>query len=98
MALGDTRIAPKLALLDVELTASLPKAVAASTGVDALTHAIEAYTCKVANPITDSLALHAIKLINDNLYDAVNKKENEKNRENMLVGSLIAGIAFGNSD
>jgi len=98
MPIGDFRIAPKIALLDAELTASLPAHVAASTGMDALTHAIEAYTCRVASPITDGLALHAIKLIKDNLFDAVYRADNEAARENMLIGSLIAGIAFGNAD
>ncbi|WP_153733441.1 iron-containing alcohol dehydrogenase, partial [Sporosarcina obsidiansis] len=98
MAIGDPRIAPKVALLDTELTASLPAFIAASTGMDALTHAIEAYTCKVANPISDGMALHAIRLICGNLEKAVYGKDNESARENMLIGSLIAGIAFGNAD
>src|SRR5699024_10421138 len=93
MGIGDHRIIPKLALLDVELTASLPEQIAASTGMDALTHAIEAYTCRIANPITDGLALHAIKLIKENLVDAVHDR-NEAARENMLIASLLAGIAF----
>lgn len=97
MGIGDYRIIPKLALLDVELTQSLPAPVAASTGLDALTHAIEAYTCQIANPITDGLALHAIKLIKENLAEAVNNR-NEEARENMLIASLMAGIAFGNAD
>ncbi|MGW8428442.1 iron-containing alcohol dehydrogenase [Peribacillus simplex] len=98
MAIGDSRIAPKIALLDTELTASLPASIAASTGMDALTHAIEAYTCKVANPITDGMALHAIRLISENLVEAIYGNNNENARQNMLIGSLIAGIAFGNSD
>lgn len=98
MSILDYQIGPKLALLDPDLTASLPAPIAASTGMDALTHAIEAYTCRLANPITDGLALHAIKLISQNLVEAVYGKENEQARENMLIGSLIAGIAFGNSD
>lgn len=98
MAIGDERIIPTLALLDVELTSSLPAPIAASTGMDALTHAIEAYTCNIATPITDGLALHAIKLISENLIDAVYVSNNEKARENMLIASLMAGIAFGNAD
>lgn len=98
MSILDHKIGPKLALLDTELTASLPASIAASTGMDALTHAIEAYTCKAANPITDGLALHAISLIRRNLVEAVHGSDNERARENMLIGSLIAGIAFGNSD
>lgn len=98
MAIGDDRIIPKLALLDAKLTASLPASIAASTGMDALTHAIEAYTCNIATPITDGLALHAIKLISENLQDAVCASNNEEARENMLIASLMAGIAFGNAD
>lgn len=98
MAIGDARIIPKVALLDVDLTATLPASIAASTGMDALTHAIEAYTCNIATPITDGLAIHAIKLINENIEEAVFGHENEPARENMLIASLIAGIAFGNAD
>ncbi|MGO0059056.1 iron-containing alcohol dehydrogenase [Brevibacillus fluminis] len=98
MSILDYQIGPKLALLDADLTATLPASIAASTGMDALTHAIEAYTARVANPISDALALHAIKLISENLLEAVHGTENEQARENMLIGSLIAGAAFGNSD
>lgn len=97
LSILDHKLGPKLALLDTELTASLPGDIAASTGMDALTHAIEAYTCRLASPITDGLALHAIKLISSNIVSAVHERD-EKARENMLIGSLIAGIAFGNSD
>ncbi|MGE5703157.1 MAG: iron-containing alcohol dehydrogenase [Clostridia bacterium] len=98
MSILDYKIGPKLALLDAELTASLPASIASSTGMDALTHAIEAYTARVANPITDGLALHAMKLISRNLVEAVHGTDNEHAREQMLIGSLIAGAAFGNSD
>jgi len=98
MSLLDDRIGPVLALLDSDITASLPPAVAAATGVDALTHAIEAYTGKLANPISDGLALHAIRLIAQNLSAAVLDKDNAAAREQMLIASLIAGMAFGNAD
>ncbi|MGG1658859.1 iron-containing alcohol dehydrogenase [Brevibacillus sp. NRS-1366] len=98
MSILDYKIGPKLALLDVDLTASLPASIASSTGMDALTHSIEAYTARVANPISDALALHAIKLISENLLEAVHGTANEQAREQMLVGSLIAGAAFGNAD
>lgn len=98
MGIVDTRIAPKLALLDPELTQSLPPHVTASTGMDALTHAIEAYTSKAATLITDGLALYAIKLIKESLLKAVRNGSNREAREKMLSASLIAGIAFGNSD
>ncbi|PAQ14084.1 1,3-propanediol dehydrogenase [Bacillaceae bacterium SAOS 7] len=97
LSILDYKIGPKLALLDPDITASLPSTIAASTGMDALTHAIEAYTSRVANPITDGLALHAVRLISKNIEKAIHEKEEEA-RSNMLIGSLIAGIAFGNSD
>ena len=93
----DLKVTPVLALLDPRLLISLPSHIMASTGIDALTHAIEAYTCKLATPITDSNALYAIKLINENIENAVNNPTIE-NCSNMLVASTIAGIAFGYSD
>jgi len=98
ITLWDERIGPVLALLDSEITASLPPSVAAATGVDALTHAIEAYTGKLANPISDGLALHAIRLIAQNLKAAVLSADNAAAREQMLIASLMAGMAFGNAD
>ncbi|MED1469911.1 iron-containing alcohol dehydrogenase [Bacillus salipaludis] len=98
MNILDYRVAPKIALLDPELTVTLPPSITASTGMDALTHAIEAYTCNLSEPITDALALYAIDLIVKNLSQAVTNGQNLEARRNMLVGSLIAGIAFGNSD
>lgn len=98
MSVLDYRIGPVLALLDTDITATLPPAIAASTGMDALTHAIEAYTGKPANPISDGLALHAIRLISQNLKAAVQQPDNDNAREQMLIASLIAGMAFGNAD
>lgn len=98
MSLLDVRLAPTLALLDSDITAQLPPAIAAATGMDALTHAIEAYTCQVANPISDGLALHAIRLISQHLIEAVEQPDNANAREQMLIASLIAGMAFGNAD
>ncbi|WP_047286497.1 iron-containing alcohol dehydrogenase [Pseudomonas protegens] len=94
----DYRIGPVLALLDSHITATLPSAVAAATGMDALTHAIEAFTCRVSNPISDALALHAIRLISQHLKPAVKEPGNLEAREQMLIASLIAGMAFGNAD
>lgn len=98
MSLLDYRIGPVLALLDSDITTTLPPAIAAATGMDALTHAIEAYTGKPANPISDGLALHAIRLIARYLKPAVQEPDNLEAREQMLVASLIAGMAFGNAD
>lgn len=98
MSILDYRIGPVLALLDSHITATLPPSIAAATGMDALTHAIEAYTSRVSNPISDGLALHAIRLIGQFLKPAVLEPENLEAREQMLVASLIAGMAFGNAD
>jgi len=97
MSVGSPLIAPKVALVDPELTETLPSAIVASTGIDALTHAIEGYTCNLAEPITDACGIYAIKLIADNIREAVYGNSKEA-RSNMLLGSLIAGICFGNSD
>lgn len=98
MNILDPHVAPKIAVLDPELTISVPVHVTASTGMDALTHAIEAYTCNISEPITDGLALYAIQLIRRYLPIAVKDGGNLEARKNMLAASLIAGIAFGNSD
>ncbi|WP_278928994.1 iron-containing alcohol dehydrogenase [Pseudomonas qingdaonensis] len=98
MSILDYRIGPVLALLDSDITATLPPHIAAATGMDALTHAIEAYTGKPANPISDGLALHAIRLIAQYLKPAVQEPDNREAREQMLIASLIAGMAFGNAD
>lgn len=97
MSVGSPLVAPKLALVDPELVASLPPSIIASTGMDALTHAIEGYTCTLAEPITDACGIYAIKMIADNLRNAVYTDDSQA-KANMLLGSLIAGICFGNSD
>ena len=89
---------PDVAIADPELLVSLPPSLTASTGVDALTHAIEAYTCTVHQPLTDALALHAIELIGQNLVTAVEHGDDLAARENMLNASLMAGAAFINSN
>ncbi len=98
ISLRDTRIAPRFAIVDPALTLSLPPALTAATGMDALTHAIEAYTGRKATPITDALALHAIRLIASHLVVAVHDGSNRAAREGMIMASLIAGMAFSNSD
>jgi len=90
--------AAKIAICDPELTLSLPAHITASTGMDALTHAIEAYTATCAEPISDALALYATELIYNNLVTAVNDGSNLEARSAMLLGSMLAGIAFSHSD
>jgi len=98
ISLRDTQIAPRFAIVDPDLTLSLPPSLTAATGMDALTHAIEAYTGKRASPITDALALHAIRLIATHLKTAVRDGSNRDAREGMMMASVIAGMAFSNAD
>ena len=93
----DPKAAAIVALIDPSVLLKLPSRIMASTGVDALTHAVEAYTCTLAIPHTDAYALYAIELIIKNLRKAV-KKPNIENCTGMMLGSTIAGIAFGYSD
>jgi alcohol dehydrogenase class IV len=88
---------PACALLDPELTLGLPPAVTAATGMDALIHAIEAYTSKNATSITDMLAVKAMELIFDNLRIACANGGNLEARTKMIEGSLLAGMAFANA-
>lgn len=90
--------AAKVAICDPELTLSLPAHITASTGMDALTHAIEAYTATCAEPISDAMALYATELISNNLVTAFNDGSNLEARSAMLLGSMLAGIAFSHSD
>ena len=90
-------IAPAVAVLDPLLTLKLPPSVTAFTGMDALTHAIEAFTSSIAQPATDALALSAIKLILKHLPVAVGRGDNIMARDGMLQASLLAGIAFNNA-
>lgn len=88
---------PDVAVLDPEMTMTLPKKATASTGIDALCHAIEAYTCIQKNPLSDAYAISAIKIIMDNIEIAVKNGENKKARLSMANASLMAGISFSNS-
>ncbi len=90
--------APKVALVDPALTVTMPPALTAATGMDALTHAIEGYTAKVAEPLADAAALYAIELITQHLKTAVFDGKNMEARAGMLLGSLLAGISFSHSD
>ncbi len=98
MSVRSKKIAPDLALLDPELTVSLPKSLTAYSGMDAFTHAIEAYTAEPATVLTDSLALSSMELILDHLPTAVEEPRDLKSRSAMLLASTMAGIAFNHSD
>lgn len=91
-------IAAKVALVDPGLTVSMPPSVTASTGVDALTHAVEAYSATCHEPISDALALHAVSLIHKYIKRTVENGSDMEAREGMMMGSLLAGLAFSHSD
>lgn len=87
-----------LAVLDAELTYGLPRAVTAATGIDAMVHAIEAYTSKIEkNPVSDALALAGLKKLHGAIETACNDGSNRQAREDMLLGALLAGQAFANA-
>jgi alcohol dehydrogenase class IV len=85
------------AIVDPLLTLSMPKGLTAAVGVDALTHALEAYVSRRAQPVTDALALEAIGLISHNLRTAHNQGENLAARDAVMRGSMLAGMAFSNA-
>ncbi len=90
---------PAMALVDPDLLASLPASLVASTGMDALTHAIEAYTVKPATSITDIFARASLKYVFQSIEEAYDDIQgNKKARERIMLGSMLAGFAFGNSD
>ncbi len=88
---------PDVAIVAPEMTVSMPKSVTAASGIDALVHAIEAYLSVHASPITDALAIQAMKMISTNLPKAYAKADNVEAREQMATASLMAGMAFGNA-
>ena len=85
---------PVAALVDYSLTLSLPARITADTGIDALTHAMEAYVSRKASPYSDSQALSAMRLIGPNLRRVYHDGGDKKAREAMMLGSTLAGIAF----
>ncbi|MCX7632172.1 MAG: iron-containing alcohol dehydrogenase [Turneriella sp.] len=88
---------PDVAILDPEMTATMPGKVTAATGMDALTHAIECYVGTVNNPVSDALALYAIELIVHNILQAVAVPDDLNARGAMLTASFIAGVAFNHT-
>jgi len=88
---------PDVAILDAELCTGLPPHITAATGMDALIHAVEAYTSNKANVMTDIFAVQAIHLISKNIRTAFVDGNNIEARSNMLTGSLLAGMAFANA-
>lgn len=90
----DTNDIPEVAVVDPEMMSSMPKGLTAATGMDALTHAIEGFTTKVAWEMTNMFHLEAIRLISKNLKDAVQNKP--EGRKGMAMGQYIAGMGFSN--
>lgn len=89
---------PDVAVLDASLTLGLPASITAMTGVDAMVHAIEAYTSRhKKNPLSDNLAVKALALLSRNIRTAVHEGGNREARENMLLGACLAGQAFANA-
>jgi alcohol dehydrogenase len=97
MTIKDAQMAPRLAVVDPALTYTLPKKLAASTGMDAFVHAIEAYTCRAATPFSDIWAERAMALIFKNLRAAVLEGDRQAKDARML-GSTMAGVAFSHAD
>lgn len=93
---GDVLL-PDLAVLDYSFTQSSPQSVTAATGMDALTHAIESYTSKKANPVTDVFALSALKRIFANLHTAYREPNNERAREELSLAAYEAGVCISNA-
>ena len=91
---GSWLMMPTLAILDPLLTKSLPPKVTAFTGMDALTHALESYVCTGTQPVSEGLAIHAIKLIAKSLRKAVANGDDLVAREDMLMASMMAAMAF----
>jgi len=92
------KLLPDWAILDPELTLGLPAHVTAATGIDAMVHAIEAYTSRhKKNPMSDQLARQALSLLSSNIRTACRDGKNVEARSNMLLGSMLAGMAFANA-
>ncbi len=97
MLIASPFLTPQKAIVDPLLTLSMPRGLTAATGIDALTHAVEAYVSVKAQPMSDLFALSAIELISGNLRQAWSNGNNREAREKTMLGALQAGIAFNNS-
>ena len=98
MGVSSWQLLPDLAVLDPDLSLTLPADHTAATGIDAMVHAVEAYTTKLKkNPVSDALALEALRLLGANIRRAVNVPDDREARGGMLLGSMLAGKAFANA-
>lgn len=93
-----TAIAARTAIIDPELTLSVPPLITAATGIDALTHAIEGYTATCTEPIAEAVGLYAVEYIAGSIVEAVKNGSNLEARDRMLMGSLLAGLSFSHAD
>ena len=97
MAIVDWRVTPNVAIDDPLLMVGMPSALTAATGMDALTHAVEAYVSTAATPVTDACALKAIELVAGNLRAAVANGQDMEARDKMCYAQYLAGMAFNNA-
>ena len=97
MAIVDKNTTPLMSVNDPALMTGMPKSLTAATGMDALTHAVEAYVSTAATPVTDCCAIKAIELISEHLENAVNNGDDMEAREQMAYAQLLAGMAFNNA-
>ena len=97
MAFASNYLMPHAAVLDPRMTQTLPPHLTAMTAMDALTHAVEAYTCMAANPISDAYATAAIKKVCNNLFKVLDNPNDANGRLELAQASTMAGIAFSNS-
>lgn len=97
MAIVDKNTTPIMSVNDPKLMLAMPASLTAATGMDALTHAVEAYVSSAATPITDCAAIKAIEIIQENLRDVVANGDNLEAREQMAYAQFLAGMAFNNA-
>jgi alcohol dehydrogenase class IV len=98
LAVNSAPLIADWAVLDAELTLGLPGHVTAATGIDAIVHAVEAYTsARLKNPLSDALAREAVRLLSRNLLTAIEQPSNVEARSAMLLGAHLAGLAFSNA-
>ena len=97
MAIVDRNVTPILSVNDPSLMVGMPRSLTAATGMDALTHAVEAYVSTAATPITDACALKAVSLIGQHLRQAVRQGDDLQAREQMAYAQFLAGMAFNNA-
>jgi alcohol dehydrogenase len=88
---------PDVAILDSRMTLSLPPAITSATAMDALSHAVEAYTCLAKNPLSDAFARSAIELMRDNLFRVMAQPDDKEGRLSLAVAANLAGVAFSNA-